>query len=83
MEVSVSEIHNRLSQWLDEIGSEPITITRRGRPIGVVVAPAEYEQFRRVQAYLQMLRLSRKLADSGVSASALFESSRAELDERP
>ena len=83
MKISVSEIHNKLSQWLDEVEGEPITITRWGKPVGVIIPPAEYERLRRVQAYLQMLRLSRTLANSGVTANELFESSRTELEERP
>jgi predicted nucleic acid-binding protein len=39
---------------------EPITITRRDKSVGVI-SPEEYERLRRVQAYLQMLRLSREL----------------------
>jgi prevent-host-death family protein len=83
MVISIAEAHNRLSRWLKRIREGPITITRRGEPVGVIVAPEEYERLRRVEAYLQMLRLSRSLADSGVTADELFQSSRQELEERP
>ena len=82
-EISIAEAHNRLSQWLDRVKDGPITITRRGVPVGVIVAPEEYEQLRRVQGYLQMQRLSQVLAERGLSAAELFTTSRDELEERP
>jgi len=83
MHISVSEAHSRLSQWLDVIEDEPVTITRRGKPVGVVVSPQEYERLRQVRAYLEMLRLSDALSDSGVTADELTEASREELEQRP
>jgi prevent-host-death family protein len=83
MQISVSEAHNRLSHWLGEIGDETITITCRGKPVGVIVSPEEYERLSRVRAYLQMLRLSQSLDKSGVTAQELFNASRKELEERP
>ena len=83
MHISISEAHNRLSHWLDQVEMEPLTITRHGEPVGVIVSPQEYERLCQVQAYLQMLRLSRSLSDSGLRAADLFEASRQELEERP
>jgi prevent-host-death family protein len=82
MHISVSEAHNRLSHWLDAIKNEPVTITRRGEPVGVIVSPQEYERLSQVKAYLQMLRLSRSLSESGVTAEELSDASRKELEER-
>ena len=82
MHISVSEAHNRLSHWLDEIQNEPVTITRRGKPVGVIVSPQEYERLSQVKAYLQMLRLSRSLSESGITAKELLDASREELEER-
>jgi prevent-host-death family protein len=84
MYISVAEAHNRLSHWLKKIKDEPITITRRGRPVGVIIAPDEYERLRQVRAYLQMLRISGALRESGgVKAGELFEATRQELEARP
>jgi len=82
MRISVAEAHNRLSHWLKRLHEGPIIITRRGKPVGILIAPEQYEQLRRVQAYLQMLRLSQSLADSGVTADDLFRASREELEGR-
>lgn len=82
MLVSVTEVHNRLSYWLKRVPERPVTITRRGKPVGVLVSPEEYERLRQVQAYLEMLRLSRTLRQSDVSADELYEASREELEAR-
>jgi len=82
MDISVAEARNRLSRWLAKVKDGPITITRRGEPVGVIVSPGEYQRLSQVQAYLQMLRLSQALRDSGVTADELFQASRAELEER-
>ena len=83
VQVSITETQNRLSHWLEKIPERPITITRRGKPIAVLVSPEEYERLRQVQAYLEMLRLSRLLEDVDVTAQELFAASREELEARP
>ena len=82
MIISVAEAHSRLSQWLNRVKDGPITITRRGNPVGVIISPEEYERLSRVQAYLEMLRLSQSLRESGVTADELFQVSRDELEDR-
>ena len=82
MLVSITEVHNRLSYWLKKVPEHPVTITRRGKPVGVLVSPEEYERLRQVQAYLEMLRLSRSLQVSDVTADVLFQTSREELEAR-
>jgi prevent-host-death family protein len=73
MLVSFADVHNRLSYWLEKVSEGPVTITRRGKPVGVLVSPEEYERLRQVQAYLEILRLSRSLQDSGSTADELGE----------
>lgn len=80
--VSITEAHNRLSHWLEKVPDRPITITRRGKPVGVLVSPEEYERLRQVQAYLDMLRLSRLLEDVDVTARELSLASREVLEVR-
>ena len=83
MEVTLTEAHTRLSHWLKTIAGQPLVITRRGKPMAVLVAPEEYERLRQVQAYLDMLRLSRTLQGAKVTGNELFDASRAELEARP
>ena len=83
MYTSVAETRGRLADLLKHLDEGPVTITRRGRPVGVIIEPETYERLRRVEAYLQMLKLSESLKESGLTASELFEASRAELEGRP
>ena len=82
MLVPITEVHNRLSYWLKKVPEQPVTITRRGKPVGVLVSPEEYQRLSQVQAYLEILRLSRSLRDSTVTADDLFQTSRDELEAR-
>ena len=82
MDISIAEAHNRLSQWLKYLRQGPVTITRRDKPVGVIINPAEYERLRHVQANLQMFNLAETLRESGVAASELHEASRQELEQR-
>lgn len=83
MSVSITEVHNRLSYWLKKVPEGPVTITRRGKPVGVLLSPEDYERLHQVQAYLEMLRTSRSLQDSDLTADELFQASREELEARP
>lgn len=82
MQVSIAETHNRLSKLLKEVDNGPITITKRGQPVGVLISPEAYEQVQRVQAYLQLVHLSKELRNSGETAVSLATASREELEER-
>jgi prevent-host-death family protein len=82
MLVPITEMHNRLSYWLKRVPERPVTITRRGKPVGVLISPEEYRRLSQVHAYLEMLRLSRSLRDSTVTADDLFQASRDELEAR-
>jgi prevent-host-death family protein len=82
MLVSITEAHNRLSYWLERIPERPITITRRGKPVGVLVSPEEYERLLQVRAYLEMLQLSHSLQDVSLTADELVRASREELEAR-
>jgi len=84
MYISVAEAHSHLSRWLNKVQDHPVTITRRGKPVGVIISPDEYERLRRVGAYLQMLRLSRTLSEEEreVTATEIFRASRDELEKR-
>ncbi len=81
MDISIAQAHNRLSDLLKKLKDGPITITRRGKPVGVIITPEEYENLRQVQAYLKVVSLAHSLSESGVSAQDLYRASRDELEE--
>ncbi|MGH2581550.1 MAG: type II toxin-antitoxin system Phd/YefM family antitoxin [Anaerolineales bacterium] len=80
--ISIAEAHNRLSALIRKLRKTPITLTRRGKPVGVLLAPEEYERLRQFEAYSQVLRVSQALRDSNVKAGELYRASRDELEKR-
>ncbi len=82
MDISIAEAHNHLSSLLKQVENGPISITRRGKTVGVIISPAEYESLSQVRAYLQMLDLSHELRESA-SAQELYRLSRQELEQEP
>ncbi|MBN1450156.1 MAG: type II toxin-antitoxin system Phd/YefM family antitoxin [Anaerolineales bacterium] len=79
MDISIADAHNRLSALLKQVQKGPVTITRRGQAVGVLISPEEYESLRQVKAYLQMLTLSHELRESA-GAAELYCASRQELE---
>jgi prevent-host-death family protein len=80
MDISITEAHNHLSSLLKQVDRGPILITRRGKTVGVIISPVEYEKFRQVRAYLQVVNLSHTLRDSGITADELYQAKRQELE---
>jgi len=81
MNISIAEAHNRLSHWLKQVRKSPVIITRRGKAVGVIIDPEEFEKLRRVGAYLQLLEISHELG-AGTGADEIQTASRQELEER-
>jgi prevent-host-death family protein len=83
MDISIAEAHNRLSHWLKQVEKGKIVrITKRGKPVGVIIDPDEYAKLRQVQAYLEMISLARVLRESDLTAKELYQAGRDELEER-
>jgi prevent-host-death family protein len=83
MDISIAEAHNRLSHWLKQVEKgKIIRITKRGKPVGVIIDPDEYAKLRQVQAYLEMISLARVLRESDLTASELYQAGRDELEKR-
>ena len=83
MDISIAEAHNRLSHWLKQVEKgKAVRITNRGKPVGVIVDPDEYERLRQGQAYLEMLSISRSLLESGLAAGDLYRLGHDELEQR-
>lgn len=80
--IPIAEAHNKLSALLRRLRKSPITLTRRGKPVGVLLSPEEYERLRQFEAYSQVVRVSQGLRDSGVKAAELYRNSRDELEGR-
>ena len=82
MKVSVAEARNDLTKLIKKAEKEEIIVTRHGKPAVVLLSYEEYERWRRIRSYLNMVRISKSLKGSGISATELYEESRRELEER-
>ncbi|GFP29548.1 hypothetical protein HKBW3S44_01585 [Candidatus Hakubella thermalkaliphila] len=63
-------------------GKEGVVITKRGEPVAAIIPFEEYRRQQKMEAFLELLELRRRLASSGVTARELYEQSRKELEER-
>jgi prevent-host-death family protein len=80
IDIPIAEAHNRLSALVKKVQKSPITLTRRGKPVGVLLSPEEYQRLRQFEAYSQVVKISRALCESGVNAADLYRASREELE---
>ena len=78
--IPIAQAHNRLSALLKKVQKGPILLTRRGKAVGVIISPEEYERLHQFEAYNNVVRLSQSLRESGVSASELYQASRQALE---
>ena len=81
MDISIAEAHNHLSSLLKQVEKGPVVITRRGKAVGVLIDPKEYERLRRVSAYLELLDISHEVSE-GAGADVIYRASRQELEDR-
>jgi len=79
--ISIADAHNRLSALLKKVQKSPILLTRRGKPVGVLITPDEYDQLRKAKAYMQLVNVSREVRE-GPSADEIYRLSREELEKR-
>jgi prevent-host-death family protein len=78
--IPIAQAHNRLSALLKKVSKEPILLTRRGKAVGVIISPEEYEHLRQFEAYNNVVRISQSLRERGVSAAELVQAARHELE---
>jgi len=57
-------------------------ITRLNVPDAAIISYEDYVKFKRMQAYLGIVRISQQLHGSGLNAREIYEESRRELEER-
>ncbi len=80
MDISIAEAHNHLSSLLKLVSQGPIHITRRGRTVGVLISPEEYDSLNQVRSFFDNLESSKELRESGITAKELYQASREELE---
>jgi prevent-host-death family protein len=60
--------------------AEDIIITKRGKPVVVLLSYREYKEIKRLRSYLKMLQISESLKKYQITATQIYEESRKELE---
>lgn len=60
--------------------AEDIIITKRGKPVVVLLCYREYKEIKRLRSYLKMLQISESLKKYQITATQIYEESRKELE---
>lgn len=79
-QMTLAEVQEHLSEQLEQLGDNALTITLDGEPVGVLLAPHVYQQTQRAYAYRQMIALANELRDNDLQVDDLLAASRAELE---
>jgi prevent-host-death family protein len=68
-------IIKRISQ-----NAEDVIITKRGKPVGVLISYEAYKETKRLRSYLKMLQISEDLKKYQITATQIYEESKKELE---
>ena len=60
--------------------AEDIIITKRGKPVVVLLSYREYKEINRLRSYLKMLQISESLKKYQITATQIYEESKKELE---
>jgi prevent-host-death family protein len=58
-------------------------VTRRGKPVAVIVPYHEYERNARMEGYQNIMEVRETFLKSGVKADDVYRESRTQLEEKP
>jgi prevent-host-death family protein len=82
--VSVAEGKKSFSRLIQDAleKKEEVIVTRRGKPVVVIVPYEEYRQSKRVKGYRKIMEAREAFIKAGVSAEEVFKESRKQLEKR-
>jgi len=62
---------------------EEIVITRRGKPVAVIIPYEEYQHFKRIEGYKKIMEARGTFLKIGLLADEVFKESKKQLEKRP
>jgi prevent-host-death family protein len=62
---------------------EQIIVTKRGKPVAVIVPYDEFRRSQRLEGYRKIMEAREVLLKTGLSADAIYSESRKELEAKP
>jgi prevent-host-death family protein len=62
---------------------EEIIVTKRGKPVAVILPYEEYQQSKRIEGYKKIMETRGVFLKANIGADEIFKESRRQLEERP
>ena len=59
-----------------------IVVTKRGKPVAVILPYDEYQQSKRVEGYRKISKARETFLETGISADEVFKESRSQLEKK-
>lgn len=83
--VSIAEGKKGFSRLIQDASEkkEEIIVTKRGKPVAVIVPYDEYLQSRRLEGYRMVMEGREAFLRSGLKADEIYQASRKQLDKKP
>jgi len=82
--VSVAEGKKRFSGLMRdaEKDNKEFIVTKRGKPVAVIIPYGEYKQSKRLESYKKIMHAREAFLNSGVSAHEVFKESKKQLEKK-
>jgi prevent-host-death family protein len=82
--VSVAEGKRGFSRLIQDAleNKEEIVVTKRGKPVVVILPYEEYQQSKRVEGYRKISKAREVFLRTGISANEVFKESRIQLEKK-
>lgn len=82
--VTVAEGKRDFSRLIKEAAerNEDVVVTKRGKPMAVIVPYGEYQHSKKVEAHQKILESRAAFVKAGVSAAEVYRESREKLERR-
>lgn len=82
--VSVAEGKRGFSRLIQDTLEKKgeVVVTKRGKPVVVILPYEEYQQFKRVEGYRKISKAREVFLETGISANDVFEESRNQLEKK-
>jgi prevent-host-death family protein len=82
--ISIAEGKKRFSSLVGDALEEKkeFIVTKRGKPVAVIIPYDEYKQAKRLEGYKKILDAREAFTKSGVTADEIFEESRKQLEKK-
>jgi prevent-host-death family protein len=82
--VTIAEGKKNFSRLINESleKEEEILVTRRGRPVVVIIPYEQYQRSRKRQGYEKIMEVKKEFEKSGIAADKIFKESKRQLEKR-